>query len=113
MSGGNDGLNTIVPFGNDLYYKARPTIGISKDSTLKLNDQIGLHPSLAPLKREFDAGHMAIIQNTGYPIPTVPISARWKSGTPPPMPTVPASAEAGSDALRRPVRRLRSPRRPQ
>ena len=69
LSGGNDGLNTVVPFGNDLYYKARPTIGISKDSTLKINDQIGLHPSLAPLKGEFDAGHMAIIQNTGYPNP--------------------------------------------
>jgi uncharacterized protein (DUF1501 family) len=69
LSGGNDGLNTVVPFGNDLYYKARPTIGIAKDSTLKINDQIGLHPSLAPLKREFDAGHMAIIQNTGYPNP--------------------------------------------
>jgi uncharacterized protein (DUF1501 family) len=69
LSGGNDGLNTVVPFGNDLYYKARPTIGIAKDSTLKLNDEIGLHPSLAPLKSEFDAGHMAIIQNTGYPNP--------------------------------------------
>jgi uncharacterized protein (DUF1501 family) len=69
LSGGNDGLNTVVPFGNDLYYKARPTIGIPKDSTLKLNDQIGLHPSLAPFKAEFDAGHMAIIQNTGYPNP--------------------------------------------
>jgi uncharacterized protein (DUF1501 family) len=69
LSGGNDGLNTVVPFGNDLYYKARPTIGIAKDSTLKLNDQIGLHPSLAPLKSEFDAGKMAIIQNTGYPNP--------------------------------------------
>jgi uncharacterized protein (DUF1501 family) len=69
LSGGNDGLNTVVPFGNDLYYKNRPVIGISKDSTLKINDQIGLHPSLAPLKAEFDAGHMAIIQNTGYPNP--------------------------------------------
>jgi len=69
LSGGNDGLNTVVPFANDLYYKARPTIGIPKASTLKLNDQLGLHPSLAPLKAEFDAGHLAIIQNTGYPNP--------------------------------------------
>jgi uncharacterized protein (DUF1501 family) len=69
LSGGNDGLNTVVPFANDLYYKARPTIGIARDSTLKINDQIGLHPSLAPLKAEYDAGHMAIIQNTGYPNP--------------------------------------------
>ncbi|HEX4085994.1 MAG TPA: DUF1501 domain-containing protein [Chthoniobacteraceae bacterium] len=69
LSGGNDGLNTVVPFANDLYYKARPTIGIPRDATLKINDQIGLHPSLAPLKAEYDAGHMAIIQNTGYPNP--------------------------------------------
>jgi uncharacterized protein (DUF1501 family) len=69
LSGGNDGLNTVIPFGNDLYYRARPTIGIAKNAALKLNDQIGFHPSLAPLKAEFDAGHMAIIQNTGYPNP--------------------------------------------
>jgi uncharacterized protein (DUF1501 family) len=69
LSGGNDGLNTVVPYANDLYYRNRPTIGIAKDATLKLNDQIGLHPSLAPFKSEYDAGHMAIIQNTGYPNP--------------------------------------------
>jgi len=69
LSGGNDGLNTVVPFGNDLYYKARPTLAIAREATLKLNDQIGLHPALAPFKAEFDAGHMAIIQNTGYPNP--------------------------------------------
>jgi len=69
LSGGNDGLNTVVPFANDLYYRARPTIGIPGNTALKINDQIGLHPSLAPLKAEFDAGHMAIIQNTGYPNP--------------------------------------------
>ncbi len=69
LSGGNDGLNTVIPFANDLYYRARPTLGIQPNATLKINDQIGLHPSLAPLKAEFDAGHMAIIQNTGYPNP--------------------------------------------
>ena len=69
LSGGNDGLNTVIPFGDDLYYKARPTIGIARDATLKLNDHLGLHPELAPLKAEFDAGKMAIVNNTGYPNP--------------------------------------------
>ena len=69
LSGGNDGLNTVIPFADDLYYKARPVIGIKADSTLKINDHLGLHPALAPLKAEFDQGRMAIIENVGYPNP--------------------------------------------
>ena len=69
LSGGNDGLNTVIPFADDLYYKARPVIGIKADSTLKINDHLGLHPSLASLKGEFDQGKMAIIENVGYPNP--------------------------------------------
>ena len=69
LSGGNDGLNTVIPFGDDLYYKARPTIGIGAGEVLRLNDHLGLHPALAPLKSEFDAGQMAIIENVGYPNP--------------------------------------------
>lgn len=69
LSGGNDGLNTVVPFGDDLYYKARPSLGIKADATLKINDHLGLHPELAPLKAEFDAAKMAIIENVGYPNP--------------------------------------------
>ena len=69
LSGGNDGLNTVVPFHNDLYYKARPTLAIAKNTALKINGEVGLHPALAPLKAEYDAGHMAIVQNVGYPNP--------------------------------------------
>lgn len=69
LSGGNDGLNTVIPFGDDLYYKARPVIGIKPDATLKINDHLGLHPSLAALKGEFDQGKMAIVENVGYPNP--------------------------------------------
>jgi len=69
LSGGNDGLNTVIPFADDLYYKARPTLGIKAGATLKLNDYLGLHPDLAPLKGEFDQGKMAIIENAGYPNP--------------------------------------------
>lgn len=69
LSGGNDGLNTIVPFTDDLYYKARPTIGIKAGDVLKANDKLGLHPALRPIKEEFDKGHVAIVQNVGYPNP--------------------------------------------
>src|SRR5581483_5614960 len=69
LSGGNDGLNTVVPFADDLYHKARPTLAIRGDSALKIDSHIALHPDLAPLKNEFDAGKMAIVQNVGYPNP--------------------------------------------
>lgn len=69
LSGGNDGLNTVVPFSDDLYAKARPTLRLPGDKTLKLTDSLGLNPGLAELKNEFDAGRMAIVQNVGYPNP--------------------------------------------
>src|SRR5437764_11161720 len=50
MAGGNDGLNTVVPFANDHYRRARPRIGVAADKVLKLNDEIGLHPNLAGFK---------------------------------------------------------------
>jgi len=69
LSGGNDGLNTVIPFADDLYAKARPTIRIAGRDTLKLSDSLGLHPSLAGMKGEYDAGRMAIVENVGYPNP--------------------------------------------
>ena len=69
LSGGNDGLNTVIPFRNDLYYKARPTLGIQKNDVIQLTDEIGLNPSLLPLKRLYDAGNLAIVNNVGYPNP--------------------------------------------
>ncbi|WP_299550750.1 DUF1501 domain-containing protein [Seonamhaeicola sp.] len=69
LSGGNDGLNTVVPFENDLYYKERPSLSIAKGDVLKLTDEIGLHPSLAPLNRLYDKGLLTIINNVGYPNP--------------------------------------------
>ena len=69
LSGGNDGLNTVIPFQNDLYYKARPTLGIQKNDVIQLNDDIGLNANLLPLKRLYDNGHLTIINNVGYPNP--------------------------------------------
>jgi uncharacterized protein (DUF1501 family) len=69
LAGGNDGLNTIIPFEDDLYFKARPTIGILKNQVIPLVQGIGLHPSLEPLKRLYESGNLAIIQGVGYPNP--------------------------------------------
>lgn len=69
LAGGNDGLNTIVPFRNDIYYKNRPKLAIERSKVLKLNDELGLHSSLAPLRKLYDNGYLSIINNVGYPNP--------------------------------------------
>jgi uncharacterized protein (DUF1501 family) len=69
MGGGNDGLNTLVPYAMDEYYRARPQLGVSKDKVLTLNDTVGLHPNLDKLKSLYDNGRMAVVQGVGYPNP--------------------------------------------
>jgi len=69
LSGGNDGLNTVVPFTDDLYYKARPTIGIKPADLWKTTDKLGLHPALGALREDYDKGHVAVVENVGYPNP--------------------------------------------
>jgi len=68
--GGNDGLNTVVPYADSAYHDARPTIGIAPDKVLRLDDAVGLHPSLTGIKALFDRGQVAVIQGVGYPQPT-------------------------------------------
>lgn len=69
LSGGNDGLNTLIPFRNDLYYKSRPEIAIPNNQILKLTDEAGLNPHLPVLKSLYDEGYLSIINNVGYPNP--------------------------------------------
>ena len=69
MAGGNDGLNTVVPYSNDHYHRARPKIGLGPGQVLKLNDDIGLHPSLTGFQDLYAAGNLAVIQGIGYPNP--------------------------------------------
>jgi uncharacterized protein (DUF1501 family) len=69
MAGGNDGLNTVIPFRNDIYYKARPALAVRAADVLKLNDEIGLHTSMTGFKSIWDQGKLAIVQGCGYPNP--------------------------------------------
>lgn len=71
LSGGNDGLNTVVPYGADEYYRARRGIGIARGNVLELDGRqgLGLHPALAPMKELYDAGLCSVFQGVGYPNP--------------------------------------------
>ncbi|MDA0734730.1 MAG: DUF1501 domain-containing protein [Chloroflexi bacterium] len=67
LSGGNDGLNTVIPYTNGLYRDFRPKLGIAEEQVIKLNGEIGLHPTMGPLKKYWDEGKMAIFLGVGYP----------------------------------------------
>lgn len=69
LSGGNDGLNTIIPYANDIYYQKRKTIAINQTDIIKLNEMQGLNPALSALKEIYDQGWMGIINSVGYPNP--------------------------------------------
>ncbi|MDB5388680.1 MAG: hypothetical protein JWM11_4326 [Planctomycetaceae bacterium] len=69
LSGGNDGLNTVIPFNDDTYGKARTTLRIEQKDTLKLTDSLGLHPAMKPAAELFESGRLAIVQGVGYPNP--------------------------------------------
>jgi uncharacterized protein (DUF1501 family) len=69
LSGGNDGLNTVIPVRNDIYYKVRPKLGIDKTKSLLLNDEVGLHPALTSLRDLYNDGSLGILNSVGYPNP--------------------------------------------
>jgi uncharacterized protein (DUF1501 family) len=69
LTGGNDALNTVVPYGNPLYYDQRPTVRVPEDQVLPIDDDYGFHPSMAALKPFWDQGKMAIVNGIGYPQP--------------------------------------------
>lgn len=69
MAGGNDGINTVVPYADDIYHKVRPTLRQTKDTVIRLDDHVGLHPALAALKPMWEAGQLAVVQGVGYPNP--------------------------------------------
>ena len=67
MAGGNDGLSTVIPFTDPLYQKMRPTLAIPSANVLSLDGRLGFHPNLAPLKKLWDEGHVAVVEGVGYP----------------------------------------------
>jgi uncharacterized protein (DUF1501 family) len=69
LTGGNDGLNTVVPFTDENYRRLRPTLSLADAKLHKLDDRVGLHPSLGGLKKLFDGGQAAVVQSVGYPNP--------------------------------------------
>ena len=66
MNGGNDGLNTVIPVRNDVYFQRRPTIAITRDQSLLLDDETGLHPAMQALEPLWGQGKMAVVHNVGY-----------------------------------------------
>ncbi len=84
LAGGNDGLNTVIPFEDANYYRLRPTLGIAKDQVLRLGDTLGLHPACSALHRLFHNGKLGIVQNVGYPNPNrshFRSTEIWESGS--------------------------------
>ena len=69
LSGGNDALNTVIPYNDGQYYDNRPFVNIPQDQVLKLDDKLGLNPALAPIKALWDEGNVALINGVGYPSP--------------------------------------------
>lgn len=69
LSGGNDGLNTVVPVRNDIYYQLRPTLSVKKEKAVQLTDEVSLHPALTAFKTLYDDGNLAVLNNVGYPNP--------------------------------------------
>ncbi len=93
LSGGNDGLNTVIPVRNDIYYRERPRIGIQRENALSLTSEAGLNPALSGLKSLYDNGELAILNSVGYPNPdrshfrsmdiwhsASPADAYWQTG---------------------------------
>src|SRR5690242_18145670 len=70
LDGGNDGLNTVVPFGDDNYGRLRKALRVPTNDLIKLSDGVGLHPSLRPAARLWETGQLAVVQGVGYPNPS-------------------------------------------
>jgi uncharacterized protein (DUF1501 family) len=71
LKGGNDGLNTLVPYANPAYYALRPKLAIERDRVVQLSDSVGLHPALEPLLPLWKNRELAVLQGVGYPDPNL------------------------------------------
>jgi len=71
LKGGNDGLNTVIPYADPQYYRLRPTLAVTRDQTIQLNEQLGLNPSLSPIKDSWSSKELAIMLGVGYKNPNL------------------------------------------
>src|SRR5262249_43105679 len=69
LSGGNDGINTVIPYANDQYHKARPTLRRTKNEVIRLDDHVGLHSGMQGFVPLWEQGQLAVVQGVGYPNP--------------------------------------------
>ena len=85
LTGGNDGLNTVVPYRDDAYYRARPTLAIQKKDAIAVTGEAGFHPSLVGFERLYKDGLMAVVEGCGYPNPSLSHFSSmgfWHTGVP-------------------------------
>jgi uncharacterized protein (DUF1501 family) len=85
LGGGNDGLNAVVPYSDQLYYQARPSLAIAEKDVLTISDAVGFNPGLTPFKTLFDAKQLTLLQGVGYPNPNrshFRSTDIWTSGVP-------------------------------
>jgi uncharacterized protein (DUF1501 family) len=85
LYGGNDGLNTVIPFKDPIYYKSRPDISYKAEEILQLDSQFGLNPSMTQIANLWKNGKVAIVRGAGYPSPDrshFSSMAKWQSGSP-------------------------------
>src|SRR3984893_11316281 len=85
LSGGNDGLNTLVPYGDPAYYRARPHLGIPEREVIKISDGFGFHPSMVGFERLYKDGQMAVVHGCGYDHPSFShfsSMSYWHTGVP-------------------------------
>jgi len=69
LGGGNDTVNTVIPYADPLYYENRKNVRIAEEDVLKIDDRFGFHPSMVAIKPFWDDGHMAVVNGIGYPDP--------------------------------------------
>ena len=87
MTGGNDGLNTVIPFKDPSYARLRPTLAIPANQVVKVDKELGLHPALQQMGQLLQQGNLAIVQGVGYPNPDrshFESMDRWQCGESPP-----------------------------
>ena len=73
LTGGNDYLNTVIPYTDPRYRDNRPAVGVAEERILKLNDKVGLHPTMGPMKNLFDQGKLAILHGPNTPLSLIHI----------------------------------------